>query len=297
VGNGASHDQSPWRLAALGCVAREPDGQKGYALNHSQDVEPEAKAMSVSMGPDIDAPIWPPVFDRRRSNEVGQANHPAAPLLAGVDLDPPTKRWAVGAFSNQNRFRCRICGQFGACAAYGSCNFLTSRSWLLRTIIGDQDRHALYHEAQQWDEWKGDFRNYEGSSANGVALAMRDRGWITEFRWTSDPIELARAIGATPGGVLVASDWHADMMATDANGFIHASGAIEGGHMFHVPGWDAGKRCFEVFQSWGPAWGVRIPGYRTPADARSFARLGIDDMGALLAAGGEGLIIPKVNVR
>ena len=249
-----------------------------------------------------EAAIWPPVFDRRPSKPVGQENFPARATLEATDAPaaPVTKRNSVPSPSNQNTFRCRICGQFGACTAYGSCNFLRSVSAVLRRWLGNHAYHSLYHEAQFFDEWKGSFipgpDTYEGSSANGVALAMRDRGWINEFTWTHDPGELARAINVTPGGVLVASNWYAGMMRTDSSGVIRATGTLEGGHMFHVPGYDAVTRHFEMFQSWGPQWGVRIPGYRTPMDVRSFARIPFDDMGRLLAEDGEGLVIPKVLV-
>lgn len=240
-----------------------------------------------------------PVFDRRPSNEVGQARYPITARLAelgAVTATAPTRHWQVGPASDQNTFACRICGQFGACTGYGMANFLRARSWMLRRLLGNHDAHAGYHEAQHWDEWEGGFESYEGSSANGIALAMRDRGLIGEFRWTRDPDELARALAANRAGVCVASDWHAGMMATDPEGYLHDRGGIEGGHFYHVPGWDGDRRCFEVNQSWGSQWGIRLATYRRPAGERGFARIDRDTMGRLLAADGEGLIVTQVHV-
>jgi hypothetical protein len=250
--------------------------------------------LSSDTPPDDDERIWPPVLDRRPSNEVGQDRYPASPLLAGVPELPPTTRHVVFTPADQNTFRCRICGQYGACTAYGSCSFLAARSYMLRRLLTNHDRHAMYHEFQQWDIWRGDFRNYEGSSANGAGLAMRDRGYIDEFRWAHTPTEVAQAIYATKGGVLLATDWHNDMFTPDGAGYVHVAGGVAGGHMYHVPGWELATRSFELLNSWGTAWGVRINGYRLPTGVKAMARISWADMGTLLADGGECLVIPRV---
>lgn len=116
----------------------------------------------------------------------------------------------------------------------------------------------LYYWAQDRDEWPG--RNYEGTSTLGLMKALKDRGYINEYRWAPDADTLVRWYLST-GPVLCGTDWYIDMCDIDRDGFIHPTGENVGGHEWRVIGGNLDKKCPDgstgasrIVNSWGDNW-------------------------------------------
>ena len=61
-------------------------------------------------------------------------------------------------------------------------------SWLKSGPVTNEDMTftpaMLYQWAQERDEWPGE--DYEGTSGLGLMKALKERGYITEYRWAFD---------------------------------------------------------------------------------------------------------------
>jgi C1A family cysteine protease len=117
----------------------------------------------------------------------------------------------------------------------------------------------LYHWAQEADEWPGE--DYEGTSTLGLMKALKNKGFISEYRWATDGETLVAWI-LNKGPVLVGTTWYRDMFTPDKFGFIRPNGAEEGGHEWRIIGADRDLRCSDgtrgavrMVNSWGHGWG------------------------------------------
>src|SRR5215216_6093438 len=118
----------------------------------------------------------------------------------------------------------------------------------------------LYKWAQERDEWPGE--NYDGSSTLGLMKALKDKGYINEYRWALDA-ETVVAWLLTSGPVVVGTWWYMDMfMPHVKTGFIEPTGARAGGHEWRVVGADLDKLCpdgdrgtVRLVNTWGRGWG------------------------------------------
>jgi hypothetical protein len=158
---------------------------------------------------------------------------------------------------------------------------------IIRPIVRPAD---LYARAQQLDPWPGsetEDPKYEGSSGTAAAAAMKDLGLITGYDWEFNDIEVCeRAIFTAPLGFGI--DWKAGMMLDGQprtkweDAVVKNAGADIGGHFVAVVGYDKRRKGaeFEILNSWGREWGL---------EGRCF--IGRDDLGALLAADGECMML------
>jgi hypothetical protein len=111
---------------------------------------------------------------------------------------------------------------------------------------------VIYGEAQQNDEWEG--TSYEGTSVRGGAKALQARGWIKEYRWTTNVEELAQAI-LTTGPAVVGTNWYQNMFMLAKGGFLKPGGQLVGGHAWVINGVDTKTQRFRIKNSWGRDWG------------------------------------------
>lgn len=132
---------------------------------------------------------------------------------------------------------------------------------------------GIYRVAQHLDEWDG--QDYEGTSVRAGAKVLQELGFISEYRWAWSLEPLVDTL-LEVGPVVIGVDWHADMMEPDRSGFLHASGAVDGGHAVLLNGVDTKARKLRVKNSWSRAWGN---------DGRAW--LSFEDMARLLKRDGE----------
>jgi hypothetical protein len=134
----------------------------------------------------------------------------------------------------------------------------------------------LYNWAQMQDEWPG--TNYDGTSALGLMKALKERGYVTEYRWALD-IETIFAWLITSGPLLMGSWWYMDMSIVDKMGFIQPTGEQQGGHEYLLIGADRDKSCpdgtkgaIRMINSWGTGWGQQGRAWISRAHLESLLR-------------------------
>ena len=182
----------------------------------------------------------------------------------------------------------------GACSGFG---LATVAHYLLRKrqIVPNQlpiSPRMLYEMAKRYDEWAGE--DYEGSSARGAMKGWHKHGVCSDTLWPYQPkkkgggLTEARAraaashpLGAyyrvthkdivamhaaiTEVGILYATATvHAGWDSTGADGIIHVSDKILGGHAFALVAYD--ERGFWIQNSWGNQWGKQGFGQISYAD-------------------------------
>jgi len=174
-------------------------------------------------------------------------------------------------------------GSEGSCVGHGSAHALMSdpiaHSWLDHPLA-----YRIYEGARRRDEWAGE--DYEGTSVLGGCQYLKDARMIEKYLWCLSAVQVAFMIGVKRRAVIMGCDWYNGMWDTDANGFIHPTGGIVGGHCVDVdecrvawldrsqPHDNANFDWLNTYvggpNSWGPDWGV---GGRWKMSLIDFAKL------------------------
>lgn len=193
-------------------------------------------------------------------------------------------------------------GREGSCVGHGFAHDLVARPQEVRGIRGPFSPAAqyIYYEAQKRDVWpggsyKGADPFYEGTSVLAGAKVVKELEYYDGYHWALNINQLGIALGYL-GPCILGCNWHAGMWNTDADGYIHPTGGIVGGHCllimaikihykkFSWLGWwkrtwddvDLDKSYVTLHNSWGPAWGE---------DGR--AKLSLTDLDRLLNENGD----------
>lgn len=148
-------------------------------------------------------------------------------------------------------------GKTSQCVGYAGWGWLAGGPTTNNPDFTPKD---LYKWAREKDQWEGE--NYEGTSTLGLMRALKDKGFVSEYRWATDAETLVAWILAK-GPVLVGTSWYHDMFMPDIHtGFLHVSGKDEGGHEWRITGADRDKKCpdgslgaVRMINSWGLGWG------------------------------------------
>lgn len=142
------------------------------------------------------------------------------------------------------------------------CVAFAGQGFLLAGPVKNQMLHDpawLYHECQLLDEWEGE--DYDGTSVRALFKVLQREGLVSVYNWATDPLIAAQHILAN-GPVVFGTNWYVGMEAPDEHGFIHATGAVAGGHAYLIVGCNVNKKCpdgssgaFRMQNSWGTDWG------------------------------------------
>jgi hypothetical protein len=142
------------------------------------------------------------------------------------------------------------------------CVGYSGYTWLRSGPIYNQPSltpDELYFLAQDHDEWPG--RDYEGSSGLGLMKGLKEKGYVSEYRWALDA-ETAFAWVLTTSPVLFGTDWYSGMSKPDKWGFLQPEGESQGGHEWCACGAARDKKCsdgstgaFRMVNTWGRSWG------------------------------------------
>jgi hypothetical protein len=139
--------------------------------------------------------------------------------------------------------------------------------------VTDAVAQEIYHRARQLDEWPGE--DYEGSSVIAAVKAAQEKGWYPVYRWSFGLDDQILGVGLHGPGIL-GINWRQGMFDVDSNGFIHASGDVEGGHCILCRGVNVKKKYFLLRNSWGSGWGMN-----------GDCKVSFDDMDRLIHEDGE----------
>ena len=200
--------------------------------------------MSEVIAPEERVLDWVPKFDVR---SLGFKIATQAPAALFTTARPRNRRWTRKAWLDQ--------GREGACTGFGAAHVCAATPRANATVTEALAR-TIYHEAQHRDEWPGNA--YEGSSVNGAMKAARDMGLIHEWWWATTREEIDAALSHY-GQVEIGVNWYTGMFRPDAEGFIHATGSVEGGHALALAGRtmvSSGRVRYTLDQSWGREHGI-----------------------------------------
>ena len=140
----------------------------------------------------------------------------------------------------------------------------------------------IYHDAQKLDEWPGE--DYSGTSVLAGMKAATALGLVKTYRWAFGLQDVLHALSWV-GPVEIGVNWYTGMFSTDGEGFLHATGKVEGGHCTLLSGINPDAATVTITNSWGSGWG-----------RNGQALLSWDDLDLLLR-GGEAVTVLKPVVK
>lgn len=170
-------------------------------------------------------------------------------------------------------------GQEGACVGFGWTTELMSNPVRVRppgystspsgVRAANSYAAALYHQAQQIDEWPGE--DYDGTSVLAGAKVVRSRGLIEGYRWAFSTDDVVDSLILT-GPVVIGVPWFYSMYDTDADGIVHVDGELVGGHCICITGYyprikgSGGQPVMRWRNSWGDSYGLNGDAYVKVSD-------------------------------
>lgn len=144
-------------------------------------------------------------------------------------------------------------------------------------------RDTLYHLATTYDSFDGTYPPTDtGSDGLSVAKAAQSQGLINGYQHA---LSMDAALAALQRGpVITGVNWYDGFDSPDANGLVHKTGSVRGGHEFVVVGYDPATKLVKARNSWGTGYGVG--GYFYFSDT---------DWAALLAEQGDVTVFVPLN--
>lgn len=180
-------------------------------------------------------------------------------------------------------------GQVGSCTGNaGIGNLGTDPIFpLLNPNVGkyrmDEDGAiALYSDAEVFDG-DGPYPPQDnGSSGLSIASVLKKAGIIPGYQHTFSLTDCLKALSVTP--VMLGIPWFEDMFSPDADGRLHITGALAGGHEIECREVDATLGRVWIDNSWGLSFGIQGRAYLT-----------FNDLGALLSQQGDVTVLLPSN--
>jgi hypothetical protein len=211
------------------------------------------------------------------------AEYPVSEALT-VGAPVEVRDWQIWTVLNQ--------GAQGACVGFAFTHDVTAdpQEWKMAKVFPGSEAKAgatfarsVYFDAQRIDEYRGGeypgaSPRMQGTSLLAGAKVMHRLGYMEAYRWATSVDDLAAAVSQI-GPAILGCTWYANMIDTDDEGLIHATGRRVGGHAICVSGVDPDQGVFTLTNSWGTEWGNN-----------GRALVSFKDMAKLLGGRGEACI-------
>jgi hypothetical protein len=184
---------------------------------------------------------WNPYYDAR------SRNYGIAELLVGATT-LRNKHWPGAPHLNQ--------GKEGACVGFGWAH--EGGADPIRKSVSYTVAMSIYNRAKRLDAWPG--TDYSGTSVLAGAKAVKERGWMPEYRWA---FSLSDALGALAykGPIVMGCNWHRDMVNPGPRGYLSPTGRIIGGHCVMIKAINIDYDRVTIHNSWGASWGMKGDAY------------------------------------
>lgn len=175
--------------------------------------------------------------------DAKSADYPVAALL-----DPAaalvSKTWAQAQRFDQ--------GQTPRCVGFSLAQELSAEPVVI--ACSDWTGPNIYNLAQKLDEWPGE--GYDGTSLLAGLKALKQWGYIGEYRWASSVEDVLNSLSQL-GPVVMAGPWLSGMFTPDAQGYVNLTGTAGNiGHCYMLGAVDAATSDTTLRQTWGPSWSV-----------------------------------------
>jgi C1A family cysteine protease len=147
-------------------------------------------------------------------------------------------------------------GDLGACVGFAVAQVLNTVQYLRggRALLGEREAYALYSHATTNDHVPGAWPGTDtGSSGLAGAKAARKLGMIARYQHAFGGGQVRQTLGHNP--VIIGIPWTEGMFEPTSEGYLEATGDVEGGHEIAVIGLDIDRKNVTILNSWGPGWG------------------------------------------
>lgn len=212
------------------------------------------KGGAVSNDPRLDR-IWPGL-----ESHFPSLAYDVLPRLTDEEVNVlRSYTWSVNHWLDQ--------GQEGRCVEFALCHELLGRPSLVDPKLVEEIllHLRIYHPAQHQDVWTGCYlgpncpiapspEQYEGTSVQAGSDVTRHLGFYDETLWALRFNDLLSYVGRR-GPAVMGTDWTTGMFSPDGDGFIHATGNVEGGHAWLLYGINMRGGYGKGWNSWGQDWG------------------------------------------
>lgn len=183
--------------------------------------------------------------------------------------------WRPGTTLNQ--------GRDGACVGFAWAHELSARPAEVKDISVLFAKEEIYFRAQKIDRFPGGaypgaFPFVEGTSVLAAAKVVKSLGYIREYRWAFDFLDMVSAVGYM-GPVVFGCAWYSKMDKPNEEGFVIPTGRLSGKHCILIyavkiirtnnDDLDFQRSYFTFQNSWGPDWGQGGTGKLKFADVQS----------------------------
>lgn len=203
-------------------------------------------------------------FGRINEFDERSRDFPISGLMG--DAMPRTVVWACETWLDQ--------GSDSSCVGCGVSHELAADP--VKVPVSYAFAKNIYFEAQKIDSFPGgEYPGAEcpsfGTSVLAGAKIAKRLGYIGGYYWSFNLTELI--IGLQAGPAVLGLVWYEGMMQVDADGYIHPSGGVTGGHCILCRGVDMERRRFILRNSWGRAWGLEGDCYMSFEDMEKLLKL------------------------
>lgn len=159
-------------------------------------------------------------------------------------------------------------GQVGSCtgnAGIGAINTSPFAPSVNPVFTPDEAGALQLYSAAETLDGDGPYPpNDNGSSGLSIATILKSLGIISEYKHTFTLNSALKALSQYP--VIVGINWYNDMFNPDADGRVHITGDLAGGHEVEAYKVDVENGRIWFYNSWGTSWGVNGTFYLTWAD-------------------------------
>lgn len=146
----------------------------------------------------------------------------------------------------------------GTCVEHGWKHWGMAAPIVSTRKLAKIPQYDLYREMIGIDEWTDNDNDTDlqmGTSVRAGAKVFQQHGFLTSYGWAFDA-DTAIDWLVTQGPLVIGINWYNGMDTPSAEGFIHPSGGIAGGHCMCLLGWSEKRGAVYGTNSWGPGWGA-----------------------------------------
>jgi hypothetical protein len=161
-------------------------------------------------------------------------------------------------------------GQIGSCTGNAGIGDIATTPLFeklpipLKYSLDESGALKLYEDAQVIDGVLPYPANDFGSSGLSIAKVLKNAGIISGYQHTFTLQDALKAGSQYP--FITGINWYSGMYYPDADGRVHITGSIVGGHEIQMYRIDADNGRIWFHNSWGNTWGVNGDFYLTWAD-------------------------------